>query len=90
MRPAEETQALHKQIKKRRPAGGARLAEYTSAAGGDPSDKFGNDRAAADQELPVAEVSPAPFNDPSNIPLVGREQNLQSLIDGQIWVKKHR
>ena len=81
VRPAEETQALHNQIKKRRPAGGARLAEYTSAAGGDPSDKFGNDRAAADQELPVAEVSPAPFNDPSNIPLVGREQNLQSLID---------
>ena len=76
-RPAEETRALHDLIRKRRPTGGARLPENAPVTSDAPPRNADEDRSAAHHHLPVAEIPP----DPSNIPLVGREKNLQSLVD---------
>jgi DNA-binding SARP family transcriptional activator len=75
--PAEETQALYHRIRKRRPSGGTRLPEYAPATSDAPPNNVGNGRFTAYDDLPVAEIPPGP----SNIPLVGRENNLQSLVN---------
>lgn len=79
--PAEDTQALHRRIKKCRPAGGSRLPGGISVAGSVRPDTGDNAGSAVEHDPSVAKIQPKL----PNIPLVGRDEHLQSLVN--VWAQ---